>query len=157
MTYVWWGVDGWCYCFNVIDTFSRKWISYTFDATASKYAAVDSIINAMATAKLDCTKLIIQTDNGSQCISKKFREAIILLGVRQEFIWHHTSQQNGHVESFYKSLKKEYLWRYEFENFQSAQTILAKAFEDYNSSRIHSALGYLTPDEFVQQWEMKHK
>jgi len=26
ITYVWCGVDGWCYCFNVIDTFSRRWI-----------------------------------------------------------------------------------------------------------------------------------
>jgi putative transposase len=26
ITYVWCGVDGWCYCFNVIDAFSRKWI-----------------------------------------------------------------------------------------------------------------------------------
>ncbi len=39
----------------------------------------------------------------------------------------------------------------------SAQTVLAKAFEDYNSSRIHSALGYLTLDEFTELWEMRHK
>ncbi len=52
MTYIWCGIDSWCYCFNVIDVFSRKWISYTFDATASKDAAVDSIIDAMATAKV---------------------------------------------------------------------------------------------------------
>ena len=139
VTYVWCGIDGWCYCFNVVDTFSRKWILYTFDVTASKDAATESIIHAIASANPDCAKLIIITDNGSQYISKKFREAITLLGARQEFIWYHTPQQNGHVESFHKILKKEYLWPHEFENFQSAQLVIAKAFEDYNHSRIHSA------------------
>ena len=157
MTYVWCGIDGWCYCFNVIDTFSRKWISYTFDVTASQDTATESIIHAIASENPDCNKLIIRTDNGSQYVSKKFREAVMLLGARQEYIWHHTPQQNGHVESFHKTLKKEYIWPHEFENFQSAQVIIAKAFEDYNYSRIHSALGYVTPDEFLVQWEMKHK
>ena len=105
----------------------------------------------------DCAKLIIRTDNGSQYVSRKFKEAILLLGARQEFIWHHTPQQNGHVESFHKTLKKEYLWPHEFENFQSAQVRITKAFEDYNDSRIHSALGYITPDEFLEKWEMRHK
>jgi len=157
MTYVWCGIDGWCYCFNVIDVFSRKWVSYSFDVAASKDAAVDSITNAIAVAKPDCTKLVIRTDNGSQYVSKKFRESITIFGVRQEFIWHHTPQQNGHVESFHKTLKKEYIWPHEFANYQDAESIIADAFADYNSSRIHSSLGYVTPDEFLVSWECKHK
>jgi len=38
---------------------------------------------------------------------------------------HHTPQQNGHVESFHKTLKKEYLWSHEFSNYQQAEIILA--------------------------------
>jgi transposase InsO family protein len=157
MTYIWCGVDGWCYCFNVIDVFTRKWISYSFDISASKDAAIESIVNAMATAKPDASKLLIRTDNGSQYVSKKFREAITILGARQEFIWHHTPQQNGHVESFHKSLKKEYIWPHEFANYQQAEMILADAFSDYNNYRIHSALGYITPNEFMQKWEMRNR
>ncbi len=157
MTYLWCGADGWCYLFNVIDVFTRKWVSYSFDVTASKDAAVDSIVNAMALGKPDCSRLIIRTDNGSQYISKKFRESIILLGARQEFIYYHTPEQNGHVESFHKTLKKEYIWPREFANYQSAEIAIAKAFDDYNNHRIHSALGYVTPNEFVKSWEMKHK
>ena len=36
MTYIWCGIDGWCYCFNVIDVFIRKWLAYMFDVTAIK-------------------------------------------------------------------------------------------------------------------------
>jgi putative transposase len=139
------------------DAFTRKWISYYFDVTASKDAAIQGIVNAMVTEKPDCSKLVIRTDNGSQYVSKKFRKSIQILGARQEFIWHHTPQQNGHVESFHKTLKKEYIWPHEFANYQSAEITIAKAFDDYNYSRIHSALGYITPNEFVKSWEMKHK
>lgn len=157
MTYVWCGIDSWCYCFNVIDVFTRKWISYSFDVTASKDTAIESIVNAIAAVKPDCSKLIIRTDNGSQYVSKKFREAITILGARQEFIWHHTPQQNGHVESFHKTLKKEYLWPHEFANYQEAEAVITKAYSDYNQFRIHSSLGYITPNEFLIQWEMRNR
>ncbi len=157
ITYVWCGIDGWCYCFNVIDIFSRKWISYVFDTTASKNTAIDSVVNAIDAAKPDCSKLIIQTDNGPQYTSPEFQKSVLLLGVEQKFIWNHTPEQNGHVESFHKTLKKEYIWPRELANYQQAQQIIEEAFQDYNRDRIHSALKYATPDEFLEAWEMRHK
>ena len=72
---------------------------------------------------------------------------------KHEFIWKNTPEQNGHVESFHKTLKKEYIWPREFESYQDAEAALVEAFEDYNNDRIHSALGYLTPTEFATKWE----
>ena len=37
MTYIRCGVDGWRYCFNVIDAFTREWVSYIFDTTATAH------------------------------------------------------------------------------------------------------------------------
>ncbi len=117
---------------------------------APKETAIDSVVNAVAIAKSDCSNLILRTDNGPQYNSNNFRKAVTLLGIKQEFIWHHTPEQNGHVESFHKTLKKEYIWPHEFVNYQQAESVIAKARIDYNGSRIHSALGYLTPDEFME-------
>ena len=61
------------------------------------------------------------------------------------------------MESFHKTLKKEYVWPREFENFQEAAGALADAFDDYNNARIHSSIGYLTSVEFTEQWEVGNK
>ena len=157
MTYVWCGMDGWCYCFNVVDCFTRGWISYAFDVDAAKQVAIDSITNAVSVENPDCSRLRLRTDNGTQYTSNDFRKAVSVFGIKHEFIWKHAPEQNGHVESFHKTLKKEYLWRREFASYQEAEKILADAFADYNQERIHSAIGYMTPVEFASQWEMKNK
>ena len=154
ITYIWCGVDGWCYSFNVIDCFTRVWISYVFDVSATRDVAISSIINAVAEAKPDCSKLRIRTDNGNQYTSHDFRSTVKALGIgKHEFIWKNTPEQNGHVESFHKTLKKEYIWPREFDNYQEAAQALAEAFADYNNERIHSSIEYMTPAEFAAQWE----
>ena len=97
------------------------------------------------------------TSELTEYTSNDFRKAVSIFGIRREFIWKHTPEQNGRVESFHKTLKKEYLWRHEFASYQEAEKILADAFVDYNQERIHSAIRYMTPVEFASQWGMKNK
>ncbi len=125
------------------------------------------VVYTVPSQKPDCNTLRIRTGDGAQYKSHATRKAIKLLGIKQEFIWHHTHtrthtrthtpQQNGHVESFYKTLKKEYLWPHEFANFSEVKVVIADAYSDYNHSRIHSSLGYQTPIKFKKQWEMRNK
>ncbi len=158
ITYVWCGVDGWCYCFNVIDTFTRKWITYVFDTQATAQVAVESLTKAVSTISADEARgLLVRSDNGVRYTSREFKESMKALGVRCEYIWHNTPEQNGHVESFHKTLKKEYVWPHDFARFQDAEVVLAEAFADYNQDRIHSALGYLTPDEFVRKTQKRQE
>lgn len=157
MSYIWCGRDGWCYLFNVLDTFSRRWVAYAFDTSATKENAVQSITNAVSSSKVDTARLTIRVDNGSQYRSRVFMESMKILGIRLEFIFANTPEQNGHIESFHKTLKKEYIWPFDFQNYQEAEIAVGKAFADYNHSRIHSALGYRTPNEFLKEWEMTNK
>ena len=43
MAYIRCGVDGWCYCFNVIGVFTGEWISYIFDTAAAAHTHSSSI------------------------------------------------------------------------------------------------------------------
>ena len=69
--------------------------------------------------------------------------------MKLEHIYYNTPEQNGHIESFHKTLKKEYIWPNDFQNYQEAESAIRDAFLDYNQNRIHSALRYLTPYEFI--------
>ena len=124
------------------DVFQREWLGYSFDTSAVKESAIMSVNNALAAHPMvDVSKLTLRCDNGSQYRSKAFRESMKALGIRMEFIFYNTPEQNGHMESFHETLKHEYLWCEDFRNYQEAEIVIADAFRDYNQNRIHSALG----------------
>ena len=46
-----------------------------------------------------------------------------VLGLKLEHIACNTPEQNGHIESFQKTLKKEYIWPYDFRTYQQAEVL----------------------------------
>ena len=152
MSYVWCGVDGWGYCFNVIDVFTRQWLAFVLAGRATRHYAIMAVNNAVAAADPYLPGLTLRVDNGSQYTSREFRSSMAALGITLEYIYVNTPEQNGHIESFHKTLKKEYVWPREFADIREAKEVLLAAFEDYNHRRIHSALKYMTPSEFAGQY-----
>jgi transposase InsO family protein len=110
-----------------------------------------AVNNAVTAANPALPGLTLRVDNGSQYTSHEFRSSMTALGIALEYIYVNTPEQNGHIESFHKTLKKEYVWPREFADMQEAKEVMLAAFEDYNHRRIHSALGHLTPSEFAVQ------
>ena len=74
-----------------------------------------------------------------------------LLGIRSEYIQKHTPEDNGDIESFYNSLKTDYIWVNDLETFQDAENLMEYAFNDYNGVRPHSSIEYLPPDKFERR------
>jgi putative transposase len=156
-TYVWCGIDRWGYLFNVLDVFSREWAGYAFDTRARSDSAIASVSNALASHPgVDVSKLTLRVDNGAQYTSRRFTESMRVLGLRVEYIFANTPEQNGNVESFHGRMKREYVWPKEFRNYQEAEIAMADAFTDYNQKRIHSSLDYKTPNEFLAEWREAH-
>ena len=117
-----------------------------------------SVNNALSFQSADETdRLSLRVDNGSQYRSREFIESMKTLGIKLEFIFVNTPEQNGHIESFQKTLKKEYIWANDFRDYQEAEVVIADAFRDYNEERPHSSLSYMAPYEFLSDWEMKQK
>ena len=156
LTYIHCGVDGWAYLFNVEDVFSREWVSYVFDKYAVKENAILSVEKALIKHP-EAVGVRLRTDHGSQYGSRAFKESMRVLQVKQEFIAVNTPEQNGHMESFHKTLKREYVWTRDFQSFQEAADAMQEAYLDYNQRRIHSALGYLTPYEYLAKIKVTEK
>jgi len=136
LTYIHCGIDGWGYLFNMFDVFTREWVGSCFDLSAVKENAIIAIENALVTHKsIVPENLVIRTDNGSQYTNKAFRKSVAVLGLKLEHIYYNTPEQNGHIESFHKTLKKEYVWSNDFQNYQEAESTIKDAFVDYNQNR----------------------
>lgn len=89
------------------------------------------------------------TDNGSQFLAKDFKEFI-----RENTLKHiRTSvrypQSNGKIESFHKSIKSECIRRQSFLSIEDARNRVAEWINEYNFSRLHSAIGYITPNDMM--------
>lgn len=155
MTYLWCGnTDRWSYLFNVVDVFHREWLGYAFERSAVKEHAIMSVNNALASHKnVAPEELTLRCDNGPQYTSHAFKDSMDALGLRLEYILYHTPEQNGFVESFHKTLKREYVWPRDFRSHQEAEVAVEEAFIDYNRNRIHSALDYMTPCEYLDAWK----
>ena len=151
MSYVWCGADGWVY-YNIIDIFTRQWLAFVLASRATRRHAIMAVNNAVAAANPVLPGLTIRINNGSQYTSREFMSSAAALGIILEYIYVNTPEQNGHIESFPKTPKKEYVWPREFADAQETKEAIHAAFEDYNHRRIHSALGHLTPSEFAVQY-----
>ena len=63
------------------------------------------------------------------------------------------ARENGFAERLIRTIKEEEVYLSDYHDFADALRQMTRFLDDvYNVKRIHSALGYLTPREFEQQW-----
>jgi putative transposase len=92
------------------------------------------------------------SDRGTQYTSFAFTECLRNHGIQISNSRKGNPYDNAYVESFFKTLKYEEVYLNEYETFEDAWDNIQAFIEDvYNSKRMHSALGYLSPIEFEQK------
>ena len=146
--------SGMTYLMCIKDCFTKEWQGYHYSRSCMARDAIRSVENAVLLAFNGTVPegLVLRTDNGPQYISKEFRSAMKLLGIKLEYIQKHTPEDNGDIESFHNSIKTDYIWPNEFRNFNDASIEIEKAFYDYNECRPHSSIDYLPPREFRRKF-----
>jgi len=96
---------------------------------------------------------IFHSDRGCQYTSQEFAEVTDSLGIRRSLGRTGTCYDNAWAESFNGTLKNERVNRTVYPTREHARIDISRYIElRYNQKRLHSALGYITPNEAEQNW-----
>lgn len=129
----------------VIDCCDGNIVGWRFSSSGSAKIATAALEDALRSRKIK-----LGGNNGLVFGSKEFTKLSKGYNLNQEFITPYTPEQNGIIERFFRTLKEECIWGYNFKNKDEAFRKIAEWIDKYHAYRPHSALGYMTPDEFRQ-------
>ena len=112
---------------------------------------------ALERALLVATPQIHHSDQGVQYAATAYVQRLQKLNVTLSMAAIGEPRENGYAERLMRTIKEEEVDLSEYHDFADAQRQIRRFLDDvYNIKRIHSALGYLTPLEFEQQWRLEH-
>jgi putative transposase len=149
ITYIWTS-EGWLYLAVVMDLFSRAIIGWSMSERMTRALVINAF--GMAVKRRNpAPGLLHHSDRGSQYASADYQAILAKYRVICSMSRKGNCWDNAPVESFFSTLKREHV----FHNFyrdriQARQSIFVYIEQFYNRKRIHSALGYKTPNEMEQ-------
>lgn len=91
----------------------------------------------------------IISDNGPQFVAKDFKDFIRLTGMTHVRTSPYYPQSNGKLERWHKTVKSEGLRPGQPASLDDARRLVSKFVEHYNNIRLHSAIGYIAPADFL--------
>lgn len=143
--------SSWLYLAVIIDLCSRRIVGWSL-ATHMRSELVVNALQQALQARPHAKGVLFHSDRGSQYGSGAFRAVLAGAGLRQSMSARANPYDNAWSESFIGTLKREMLQGGCFENAADARLELFDYIEGYyNHQRKHSALGYLTPNQFETQ------
>ncbi len=147
ITYIYVLKEGWTYLASVMDLYSRKIIGYAYGTSMTADLAVRAVKNACLNVR-ETKGVILHSDLGSQYTSQVFETYLSNMGMLHSFSHKGNPYDNACIESFHSVLKKEEIYLHTYQNFSEARRAIFEYIEGwYNRKRIHSAIGYLTPQQ----------
>ncbi len=140
--------EGWLYLCVIIDLFSRKVVGWSTSKQIDTDLLLSSFWQAMDERKPK-EGLIFHSDRGVQYCANRFKNVLKSRGITQSMSRKGNCWDNACAESFFKSLKGEWLLDVKFKTRKEAKELLFEYIElFYNRQRAHSFLNYETPEKF---------
>lgn len=136
------------YLCTVLDGCSRSIVHW--EIRAEMCEADVEIILQRAREKFPDARPRIITDNGSQFIARDFKEFIRICGMTHVKTSPNYPQSNGKIERYHRSLKSECIRPKTPLSLQDARRVVGQYVEHYNTVRLHSAIGYVTPQDKLE-------
>jgi len=135
------------YLCSVLDGYSRSIVHW--DIRESMTEADIEIIIERAREKFPEARPRIISDNGPQFLARDFKEFIRLVGMTHVRTSPYYPQSNGKIERWHQSLKRECIRPGSPLSLDDARRLVAGFVEHYNTVRLHSAFGYVTPQDML--------
>ena len=140
--------EGWLYLAGVLDLFSRKIVGWEMSAQIN----ADLVENALRMAlyqRQPGANLLHHSDRGSQYASYSIRNILAANHIQVSMSNKADCYDNAVMESFFGTLKNEWVHHQKYQTRYQARTDIFGYIEGfYNTVRLHSTLGYLSPVEF---------
>jgi putative transposase len=144
--------EGWLYLATVIDCATRKITGWAMDDNYKTPLIIDAI--SMAARNIDLPEgAIFHSDRGSNYTSARFADELKRLGISQSVGRTGICYDNALAESVNGTLKIELVHRTQYPTREKARKDIARWIElRYNRTRLHSGLGYRTPQEVMDEY-----
>lgn len=153
ITYVW-TFEGWLYLAVVMDLYSRRIVGWAMSERMQKQLVLDAL--AMAYWQRKPSKgLLHHSDRGSQYACHEYRKRLKGYGMEASMSRKGNCWDNSPMERFFRSLKSERLTACRFVSRNEAKMEILDYITFYNSIRLHSTLGYVSPMAYEKKQYLK--
>lgn len=152
ITYLWTN-QGWLYIAIVVDLFSRQIIGWSIQDHMKTSLCINAL--QMAWFRRGCPKGVLHhSDRGSQYASEEYRNLLKTCQMTQSMSRKGNCWDNSPTERVFRTLKSEWLSRFNFQTKAEAEKEVWSYVSYYNCDRAHSKLGYLSPMAFEEQYDL---
>jgi len=134
----------WCYLAGVLDLGRRKLVGWSIGTRPTAKLACQALQMALQREKPQAG-LIHHSDRGSQYTSTEYKKLLEANKMAGSMSRKGNPYDNAPMESFFRLLKVEHVYKRSFAAIAQAAVSLKKWFDYYNSRRRHSALGGISP------------
>jgi putative transposase len=143
--------EGFLYLAAILDLFSRKIVGWAMEDTMES-CLVEQAFSMAVLNRQQVEGLLHHTDRGSQYASGSYQELLTTYHIQVSMSRSGDCYDNAPMESFFSTLKCEQVYLQYYRTRLEARTDIFAYIESfYNRTRLHSSLGYLSPEEF-ERW-----
>ena len=146
---------GQMYLVVVIDLYDRSIRGWDVSDSMLAENTDRALLRALQGTSGSVQGLIFHSDRGSQYTSECVRKRLKLLGIIQSMSRPGNCYDNAFAESLFHTLKNE-LPKQRFKSLEEATQVLFAYIGWYNTKRLHSALGYVSPREYRRTFEERN-
>lgn len=144
--------DKFYYLVFIIDIYSRRIVGYAASKTLEAEGNIKALKKMIQTRQHDCLdNMVHHSDKGSQYIDKEYLK--ILDGKNIRISMCDEAWENAYSERVNRTIKEEYLDRWEIKDFVTLSRSLKTAVNHYNQNRRHKSLKWQTPIQFEKNVE----